>query len=52
MYLWFMCIFISYKNILLNKERESENSDSSIHCTFAASRSYHHVTLVTQPSDH
>lgn len=33
MYLWFMCIFISYKTILLNKERESENSDSSIHCT-------------------
>lgn len=35
-----LCIFIFYKNILLNKENESENSDSSIHCTYNTSLSY------------
>lgn len=35
-----LCIFILYKNILLNKEKESENSDSSIHCTYDTSASY------------
>lgn len=40
------------KNILLNKEKESENIDSSIHCTFATSHSPPHITLVISPPYH
>lgn len=39
MYLWFLCIFILYKTILLNKEKESEKSAINL---FIA-----HLTLVT-----
>lgn len=34
------CVYLYYKNILLNKKKESENIDSSIHCTFNTSHSY------------
>lgn len=47
-----LCIFILYKNILLNKEKESENIDSSIHCTFNTSHSYpsHNISYRYQVS--
>lgn len=54
MYLWFLCIFILYKNILLNKEKESENDDSFIHSTFiylfiylTLARVISHITLAS-----
>lgn len=33
MYLWFLCIFIFYTNLLRNKDSESDPSDSVLPCT-------------------